>query len=388
MDRNHYEHTLVRQTRVCADIAKAVNEAIAWPIFDQLSLRELHYIKRVIIVGCGDSWIAGFAAKPVFEKYARVRADVVRCIDFSRHLSKNELGDTPGNPLVIGISITGNASRLAEALERANKYGAQTIGITNKPTSLCGSLCQHVIPLGLPEGMEMNPGCNTYNASTAAMMQLALRIGRAKNTISQNEYERLRTAPLRLISQFAAKGPDYEQQAFEIAQKWRSVRGFDFVGDYGDYATAYFGLAKAHEGIGGYSMCSNSEDWLCGNRNAPGPASIARLIIANQNSGSFDRACEVIRQTVKLGSPCLVVTDAEKDAFPEGCNVVTTPKSEFSWAYPLVQHHIYDMIALYIRMLNKETDGYIYRDKEVAPGYSSPALSDGKRIWGSKIEII
>lgn len=387
MSRSEYEHILHRQSKVSAKIAEAVSKGIDWPIFNEFSLRELFCAKRIIIVGCGDSWIAGYAAKPVFERIARVEADVIRCIDFSRHLPGKELMDAPGNPMVIGISVTGNASRLIEAMERAKAYGANTVAITNKPESLAAAPCNHIIPLSLPEGMEMNPGCNTYNASMMTLIQLALRIARAKNTITYGEFEEMKKAPLNIIRKFAENFDKYDEIGFEIADRWRNLKGYEFIGDYGDYSTAYFGLAKAHELVGGYSMCTDSESWLHANRYFNDPKNIGRLVVANSTSPSFDSSVRAVKTICELGSPCLVVTDSEDNTFPEGCDVVVMPTEKYDWVNPLVQHFIFDIISGYMRTINASLDnGKIYRD--YAPAYSNPKNMDGKRIWGSKIEIV
>lgn len=387
MNRNDYEHTLIRQARVSAEIAAAVDTAITEPLEDLLTLREIYNVRRVIILGCGDSWIAGYAAKPVFEGVANIETDVIRCIDFSRNLTSREIGDFPENPLVIGISVTGSASRLAEAMERATKYGAQTVAITNKPGSITASKCNHVIPFGLPEGMEMNPGSNTYNASILTLIRFALRLARARGTISLDEYNEMKKAPLETIRSFAAKVTAYEEKAFEIADRWKGLKGFDFVGDYGDYSTAYFGLAKSHESVGGYSMCNDSDTWMMVGRKAKDPEKIGRIIIANSSSPSYDSACRVIYECSKLKSPCLVITDSENENFPENCDVMITDKQVYSWTNPLVQHFPFDMVVAYIRTITAAlNDGHIYRDR--TPAYSNPQNMDGKRIWGSEIVII
>ncbi len=387
MNRNDYEHTLIRQARVCAEIAEAVDANIDAPISNLLSLSEIYGIRRVIILGCGDSWLAGYAAKPIFESIANIETDVVRCINFSRHLCSRELGDFPGNPLVIGISVTGNASRLAEAMERATKHGANTVAITNKPESLVASRCNHVIPMGLPQGMEMNPGSNTYNASMMTLMKLALFLARARGTISYDQYNEMKSAPLSIINMFAADETRFEEQAFEIALRWKDLEGFDFVGDYADFSTAYFCLAKAHESIGGYCTCTDSDNWHSANRYLAHPESIGRVVIANRTSPSFESAYRVIEEITALGSPCLVVTDSKETKFPEGCDVVCMPCLKYSWVNPLVQHFIFDMVMAYIRTVNAAlNDGHIYRD--ASPAYSNPQNMDGKRIWGSKIEIL
>lgn len=387
MNRHDYEHTLIRQARVSAEIASAVDSAIENSLEELLTLREIYSIRRVIILGCGDSWLAGYAAKPVFEGIAKIETDVMRCIDFSRHLTAREIGDFPENPLVIGISVTGSASRLAEAMERATKYGAQTVAITNKLESITASKCKHVIPFGLPAGMEMNPGSNTYNASILTLIRFALRLARARGTITLDEYLEMKKAPVEALEGFVKNVESFEEKAFEIADRWKDMKGFDFIGDYGDYSTAYFGLAKSHESVGGYSMCSDSESWKYSGKKAADPEKIIRVIIANSTSPSYDSARKVIEECSRMNSPILVVTDSADEQFPDNCEVMVTGKSSFSWTNPLIQHFPFDMVIAYIRTIGAAlNDGHIYRDR--TPAYSNPQNMDGKRIWGSKIEIM
>ena len=153
MNRNDFDNSLARQARRFEDCAKLVYENVL-PQVDKLPVKEIWDAQKIFITGCGDSWLAGIAAKPAFESVTKIETNVPRAIDFSRTMSEKNLGYSPNTPLVILISYSGGASRVVECAMRASKYGANTIAITNNPESPLAKNCRHCIHTGLPEGGE------------------------------------------------------------------------------------------------------------------------------------------------------------------------------------------------------------------------------------------
>lgn len=72
-----------------------------------LSTPEIFNIQRIVLTGCGDSYAALLAVKPAFEKYAKIRTEVVPTIDLARDYEKKNLGYAPQSPLVIAVSNSG-----------------------------------------------------------------------------------------------------------------------------------------------------------------------------------------------------------------------------------------------------------------------------------------
>ena len=169
-----YDNSMARQARLAPSIVKHMMNSLSYEkMLAVLPLKKLFDAQQIIITGCGDSWLAGIAAKPVFEKVARMNTKVMRNIEFSRYLGAKSLGWSPNNPLVIAISISGTVSRVVEALRRANYYGANTILITNNTASPAAKEAKYLIPLELPGG-EYQPGLNSYIGSILAL-DLAFR---------------------------------------------------------------------------------------------------------------------------------------------------------------------------------------------------------------------
>ena len=322
-----------------------------------LSVKEIWDAQQIIITGCGDSWLAGIAAVPVFESVAKMDVEVMRCVEFSRFFGSKRLGYSPNTPLVIGISISGAVSRVIEALRRANHYGANTIAITDDPLSPAAREAKHALILNLPKDYEYMPGGNSYIASTLALMQIALRFARAKNTMNPEELENIQ----RELRDYAAawRTLDIDERCFALARVYKDLRAYDFIGDYADYATAFFGSAKVLECFGGYTTYDDSEGWCHINFYLSGPETIGRVIIANSDTPSFGRLKETINTIRNMKSPAIVVSDAEKNEFgPPGPNfdVFTTPKAPRFWFSPLLQHIPFDLVAGYIGKLKGKAD--------------------------------
>lgn len=384
MEKSEFVTGLIRQARTSRDIAQEI-----FSHFDEKTLRvipsmELHRTQKIIIIGCGDSYCAAIAASAMFESVSKIQTIAMRCIDFSRNISPKELGYAPYTPLVIGISISGTVSRVTEALQMANQYGANTLAITDHPESPVGQAANHVLSVGLPTWGEYRPGANNYTGVLLALACLALRFARAKNTVSQNVYADMRKAIGDYIDAFEMVRAEIEDRAFAIAKQWTQLHSIDFIGDYADYATAFMNSAKCHEMFGGYTSCTNSEDWCHVNSFLHQPARIGRVVIANSTTPSFSRLKETITAIAALGSPCVVISDRPADEFPAGVEVLTTPAPRYAFLAPIMQHYPFVMIAGFLAGLK----GFREILRLTLPEFSNPVAVDSNRIRASKIEII
>ena len=115
MDRKDYEDSLAQQSWLSEETVKAVVNAVDYKaLHDAMPIKEIFDAQKIIITGMGDSYCAGIAVKPIFEKVAKVETEVWRAIEFSRIMSSKQLGFSPNTPMVIGISVSGNPARVQE----------------------------------------------------------------------------------------------------------------------------------------------------------------------------------------------------------------------------------------------------------------------------------
>ncbi len=310
MNKKDYESAMVRQAKGLSDFGKALDESFSMDkMAGLLPNNEIFSAMNVIITGCGDSYMAGIAMKPVFEKLAGVKVDVQKNIEFTRHYDSSRLGSNPGDPLVIVISNSGGVSRVVEAVERANKYGANTLAVTNNPTSPVGSAAKRVFNLELPE-LEPAPGVLTYVASTAALAMIALRIGWVKGKVGPADFDKYRKAIFAHIAEYESVIDSIDDKMFEMAQVWKDYKAYDFLGDGSDFATAFFGAAKIVECFGGICSWDDYENWCHVGNFFREPEKIGTAVVISEASPSFGSAVETIKHAVHLERPLMILTDA------------------------------------------------------------------------------
>lgn len=378
MNRADYDNSLLRQADRLEEYANIVYNSVISQV-DAISMKEIWDVQKIFITGCGDSWMAGVGAKPAFESLTKIETHAIRPIEFSRILSNKNLGYSPNTPLVILISYSGGAARVVECAKRANKYGANTLAITNNPDSPLAKECRYCLHVGLPVGGDYFPGATTYNASLIALYVLALRIARVRNKINPLEYDDMHKELLSFVSICQKDVDSYKDRAFDIACKWQNLKAEDFIGDYGDYATAFFGSAKVIECFGGYTTYDDSEDWCHINFFLVNPETIGRVVIANKSSASYGRLLETIAAIKILNSPCMIISDIDASEFPEGMEVFTIPTPKYFWMNPLVQHIPFDLVAGYIAEL-KGIKAFREDDPNFADEAFNHRLKDGTQI--------
>lgn len=196
MDKKDFENSLTRQARDTEKMVRVVFDSVTAQLGQTLTTKEVFDAQKIFITGCGDSWLAGVACKAAFESITKVETHVMRAVEFSRHLNGKNLGYSPNTPMVLVISYSGEATRAVECALRATERGANTIAITNDPNSRLAKACRHTVCVGLPEGGEYFPGGTTYIASMTALMLIAMRVGRIRETISGETYLDMRQALL------------------------------------------------------------------------------------------------------------------------------------------------------------------------------------------------
>lgn len=339
MNNNVYlDNSLARQSAIAPSFAKTVLDSISdAELANALPIKEIYDAQKIILTGCGDSWMAGIAARPFFEKYVRRETTAMRCVEFSRYYSSKSLGYSPNTPLVIAISFSGTVSRVIETMKRASAYGANTLLITGNPDSPAAKEARHVLKISYPEG-EYQPGLNSYIGSMTTLILLALRMGYVRDMISKTEYEAVLAQIESYCASYTGLVDTWNTELRTVAEAWKDLACYDFIADGSDFATALFGAAKVSECFGGRATYDDSEDWCHINYFMRNPETIGRVMICNENAPTFGRCLEALHAIEQLESPCIVITDADESLFPKNMHIIRTPKTELTIASALMQH--------------------------------------------------
>lgn len=197
-------------------------------------------VDRVQVIACGTASYAGLYGKYLLEALARIPTewDVA-----SEYRYRDPLVD--GKTLALAISQSGETIDTLEALREARRKGAKTLGVVNAKGSSLTREVEEV--LYIHAGPEIGvASTKAYLAMLAAMALLAVRFGRARETLAKEEARRLlremRRLP-RLVEEVLEKRP----LVAHIAEKYHQAQDFLFLGRHVQTPTAYEGALKLKE---------------------------------------------------------------------------------------------------------------------------------------------
>lgn len=395
MKHNEYNSSLLEQIRNTVKDINTIAQNTTFELLEKCVPSDVvKNVGNVMITGCGDSYCAAIAAKPVFENadtstktgmVPGTPTEALRNIDFSRYYNTYR-GWNPlslDRNLLCVISISGSPARPNEAALRMNEHGGTSVAFTTNLQGKLAQNCKYVVPLTLPE-YGLAPNVTSYYSSLFTLLMFALYMSKTKGQLSLEQADKCRSDLLEYVNSYNEEVMDrLSKQAFDLAKKWEEdgVDCMDFVGDGADYATAFFGSAKMVEAFGGLTTNDDSEQWCHINFFIKDTDHIGTFIIANENSPAFSRELETINIACKLRKHVAVISDADRSLFPENAEVFEIPKAPAVWMYPLVEHIPMDFVAGYIGCWR----GHNPFRKDEEPFCQD---NDANRFRNSKIEII
>jgi glucosamine--fructose-6-phosphate aminotransferase (isomerizing) len=149
------------------------------------NMEALKNANRIIIIACGTSWHAGLVAEYVIEELCRIPVEVEYASEFRYRNPIINKGD-----VIIAISQSGETADTLVAIERAKENGAIIFGIVNAVGSSIarisnGGAYTHAGPeIGVAS-------TKAFTGQLAVLNMIALKIAKAKGTISDERYSKL-----------------------------------------------------------------------------------------------------------------------------------------------------------------------------------------------------
>jgi glucosamine--fructose-6-phosphate aminotransferase (isomerizing) len=211
----------------------------------KLSAVELHEEKlknadKIIIVACGTSWHAALIGKQLFEEMCNVPVMVEYASEFRY-----------GNPIinshdvVIAISQSGETADTLAAIQLAKSKGALVFGIVNA----VGSSIARTTDAGtyIHVGPEIGvASTKAFTGQVTVLTLVALALGKAKNTISEEDY----VETLKELARIPAKMQTLLKQSEKIEQfskVFTYAKNFLYLGRGYNYPVALEGALKLKE---------------------------------------------------------------------------------------------------------------------------------------------
>uniref|UniRef100_UPI004049FD47 glutamine--fructose-6-phosphate transaminase (isomerizing) n=1 Tax=Gelidibacter sp. TaxID=2018083 RepID=UPI004049FD47 len=247
IEKGGYEHFMLKeiyeQPEAIRDTYRGrllVNEGIIKLAGIEDNMKKFLNADRMIIVACGTSWHAGLVAEYIFEDLARIPVEVEYASEFRY---RNPV--ITEKDVVIAISQSGETADTLAAIKLAKSKGAFVFGVCN----VVGSSIARETHAGAytHAGPEIGvASTKAFTTQITILTLMALRLARAKGTISSSEY-RLQLQELELIPDKVTKVLATDAHIQTIANTYKDTRHFLYLGRGFNFPVALEGALKLKE---------------------------------------------------------------------------------------------------------------------------------------------
>lgn len=384
MEKHEFDNPLRRQCMSLPELCNQQIEGVKQGLENAVPDNVLKNIRRVILTGCGDSYVAALAAVPAYRKFAgRFGNDFryARAIDVARYESFDLRYSE--NTLVVGVSCSGGPARVQEVLRRANHYGCVTLALTNNPDSPAAQEAKYSLIVHTPAFPNANPGLRNYFASLTGLYMLAAKLGIVIGCSKPSVMDELTDAIRKYTEAWSKRLETVDDQMFALAQRWKDFKSYDYIGDDIQFATAFFMGAKMVEVAGKMTSTDDSEDWCHVEFFQKNPQQIGTIVVADKKDNNKTRICETVAQAASVGRPLLVIGNGAKTDFllPDQAEFCSVPEIQdgYEFLLPLLNYIPGAILAGYVSTMTKEP---FFR------GGGVWALPGNNTIRSSAIEVI
>lgn len=247
IEKGGYEHFMLKeiyeQPSVIKDTYRGrllANKGIIQMAGVEDNIEKFTNAKRILIIACGTSWHAGLVAEYVIEEFARIPVEVEYASEF-RYRNPIIYKDD----VVIAISQSGETADTLAAIKLAKENGAFVFGVCN----VVGSSISRETNAGAytHAGPEIGvASTKAFTTQITVLTMLALRLAKAKGTMSNSDYHRY-LLELELIPEKVAEALKTNDVAKEIAKIYKDAPNCLYLGRGYNFPVALEGALKLKE---------------------------------------------------------------------------------------------------------------------------------------------
>ena len=205
------------------------------------SVDKFRKANRVIIVGCGSSWLVGLVAEYIIEGLAKLPVEVEYASEFRYRdpiISKDDI--------VIAFSQSGETADTLSALKLAKEKGALLYGICN----VVGSSISRLVDVGTftHAGPEIGvASTKAFTAQVCVSVLLGLAIARLKNEIKKGEFIKIVDELLSIHKKMELTISNCSDQIKKISKKYKDSKNALYLGRGVSFPVALEGALKLKE---------------------------------------------------------------------------------------------------------------------------------------------
>ncbi|WP_289301243.1 glutamine--fructose-6-phosphate transaminase (isomerizing) [Sporofaciens musculi] len=201
---------------------------------------EIRKIRKIMIVACGSASHVGHTSKYILEGLARIPVEVDMASEFRY---RNPILDE--QTLVVVISQSGETADTLAALRQAKKMGARVLGIVNVVGSSIAREADNVMYTWA--GPEIAVATTkAYSAQLTAMYLLAMKFGKARGLLREDELQEMLGSLKALPAQIEMILSNREKIQ-KFANRYLAARDIFFIGRGIDHAISMEGSLKLKE---------------------------------------------------------------------------------------------------------------------------------------------
>jgi glucosamine--fructose-6-phosphate aminotransferase (isomerizing) len=271
-------------------------------------------VRRVVLVGCGDSLAVMIAARQALECMLGVPCEPMQSLEFAYYHAHLVDADTA----VIALSSSGETTRTVEALLMAQHHGSYTVSLTNTAGSTLQSEADTSLKI---EATRVGWPTQSSTAALALLLELAIRLGERRVPTAAaplraafDELPDVMAQVLGRIDPLIADIAGYEVEA--------GVQTVLFSGAGPNLASAIVGAAKVKECTTLHAIDIQIEEYHHYNSQKAGEP----LFLLAPSGPSVPRAFDTGTDALRWGGRLYVVTTEGEHAFDDiSGRVITLP---------------------------------------------------------------
>jgi glucosamine--fructose-6-phosphate aminotransferase (isomerizing) len=351
IDKGNYRHFMLKEIFEQPVVVAQTLGSYLRPLEDRVALPvpefDLGAIRRVTIVACGTSYLAGMVAKYWFERFARVPVELDIASEFRYREPVLEDGG-----LALFISQSGETADTLAALRHARKGGQKIAVVVNVPTSSMAREADLLLPTHA--GPEIGvASTKAFTCQLAVLAALAANLAHAKGRLSvEEEREIVRHLVEAPAAMNEALGHDDEIEA--MAHNIAQARDVLYLGRGPDYPLALEGALKLKE-----ISYIHAEGYAAGEMKH-GPIALidehVPVIVLAPSGPLFEKTVSNMQEVQARGGKVVLISDREGIAEAgEGC-IATI---EMPRVHPLIAPLVYaipvQLLAYHVAVI-KGTD--------------------------------
>ncbi len=256
---------MIEQIHSLPELMKQIFEPLDDTIRRKIDHELCLSMKRLYVVGCGDSHHAALSTEFAFESLAKLPDDPMTSMLFARYAAGLIPQSGPKTNVVIGISVSGAVSRTAEAVRMGRQAGATTLALTATPDSPLAKEADVMVDVPVPSFPDpanmVIPGVRSYFTSQVGLYLIAIRIAEVRGMLNNAEAAAYR-AKIRDFTALVSQTIEAcDPVAKKAAQKWVQEEEFVLAGSGPNYASGLFIAAKILEASGDSALGQDIEEW-------------------------------------------------------------------------------------------------------------------------------